>query len=378
MVYYLIMFVKLLKFFIVIFFIFLGLLQTPSAYAQLQESRYEARVVKIIEEKQINIAGKNQLYQKIGLNITSGDLKGRNIISENGKIPITYVPKYKTGDEVYITKTNNLGEKDTFLITDYIRRTPIYWLFAFFVILTILVGRLRGTLSLLGMAISFLTIFFYILPNIISGKDPILIAISASVFLIPITFYLSHGINGKTTSAVISTIVSMIVVGFLSNISIEAIHLSGFSSDEASFIQSSTHGLINLQGLLLAGILIGALGIMDDITISQSAIVYKLKETNPTLNFGQIWNKTMDIGKDHIASIVNTLVLVYTGASLPLLLLFVNSTIPFSEVINYEMLAEEIVRTLVSSIGLILAVPITTFIASYLVEFRKNKFLFLR
>ena len=120
------------------------------------------------------------------------------------------------------------------------------------------------------------------------------------------------------------------------------------------------------------------LGVLDDITISQSAIVYKLKETDVRLNFTEIWAKAMDIGKDHIASMVNTLVLVYTGASLPLLLLFVNSTVPFGDVLNYEILAREIVRTLVGSIGLILAVPITTFIASYLVDFKKNKLIFFR
>ncbi len=353
-------------------------LSYQTAYSQIRETRYEAEVLKILEEKKINVPGKIQLYQKIELHIASGNLKGRKVVSEHGKIPISYVPKFKVGDKVYIVRTNVLGEKESFVVTDYVRRTPLYLLFLFFVILTILIGRIRGVLSLLGMAISFATIFIFILPNIISGKDPVFIAILASVFIIPITFYLSHGINGKTTSAVLGTVISLIIIGIFANFFTEIAHLSGFSSDEASFIQTMTRGGLNMRGLLLAGIIIGALGILDDITVSQSAIVYKLKETNPTLHFGQVWAKTMDIGKDHIASMVNTLVLVYTGASLPLLLLFINSTVPISDAINYEMLAEEIVRTLVASIGLILAVPITTFFASYLVEFRKKKFIFLK
>ncbi|MEK7573076.1 MAG: YibE/F family protein [Patescibacteria group bacterium] len=370
------MFLKLFKSFLIVFAVFLFL--APLSYAQFQESRYEAKIIKVLEEKQINALGEKQLYQKLELSITNGNLKGKKIISEHGKIPLTFIPKYNLGDEVYIVKSESPEKAESFIITDYVRRTPIYILFFFFAILTIFIGRVRGALSLLGMAISFFAIFVYILPNIVAGRDPIFIAISASIFLIPITFYLSHGINGKTTSAVISTIISMIIIGILSSVFTEMVHLSGFSSDEASYVQTLTKGIVNMRGLLLAGILIGALGVLDDITISQSAIVYKLKETNPNLHFGEVWKKTMDIGKDHIASMVNTLVLVYTGASLPLLLLFINSTVPFGEALNYEMLAEEIVRTLVASIGLILAVPITTFISSYLVEFRKSKLIFIK
>lgn len=364
----------------VILILFLVQITIQPIFAQKQNSaqRYEAKIEKILEEKQIIISGQKQIYQKLQLKINNGKLLGRTIIIENGKIPLSYVPLYKINDSVYVEKINAPSEKEVFAITDYARSTPLYILFIFFVILTIFIGRIRGALSLLGMVISFATIFFYILPNILSGKDPVLIAISASLFFIPITFYLSHGINGKTTSAVIGTVITLIITGFMASVFTDLVHLSGFSSDEASFVQTFTHGILNMKGLLLAGILIGTLGVLDDITISQSAVVYKLKETDNSLHFGEIWSKSMDIGKDHIASMVNTLVLVYTGASLPLLILFLNSTVSFGDAINYELLAEEIVRTLVGSIGLILAVPITTFISSYLVEFRKTKFIFLK
>lgn len=370
---------RLLKTFFILIFISFLLPSLNISYAQFQELRYEAQVIKILEEKQINVPDKTQLYQKIELKITNGNLKDKKIIIESGKIPLSYLPQYKAGDNVYVVKTTNIsGEKEIFIITDYIRKIPLYLLFLFFVILTIFIGRVRGAFSLLGMAISFATIFIYILPSILAGNDPVLVAISASVFLIPITFYLSHGINGKTTAAVIGTIIALILTGVLANVLSDAVHLSGFSSEESSFIQALTKGGINMKGLLLAGIIIGTLGVLDDITISQSAIVYKLKEANSNMSFSQVWAKAMDIGRDHVASMVNTLVLVYTGASLPLLLLFINSTVPFSDVINYEILAEEIVRTLTGSIGLILAVPITTFIASYFVEIKNKKNPFLK
>lgn len=160
--------------------------------------------------------------------------------------------------------------------------------------------------------------------------------------------------------------ISLIITGILAAVFIEAAKLTGFASEEAGFLQVVGEGTINIKGLLLAGIIIGVLGVLDDITISQSAIVFQLKEANRNFNSKDLYKRAMNIGKDHISSMVNTLVLVYTGASLPLLLLFVNNPYPFSQVINYEIIADEIVRTLVGSIGLVLAVPITTLIASTL------------
>ena len=124
--------------------------------------------------------------------------------------------------------------------------------------------------------------------------------------------------------------------------------------------------------MVLAGIIVSVLGILDDITVSQAAVVYQLKKLSPTLGFKDLYLHAMDVGRDHIASVVNTLVLVYTGAALPLLLLFVNSSRPFGQVINHEVIAEEIIRTLVSSIGLILAVPITTLLTAYVASMKKH------
>ena len=159
------------------------------------------------------------------------------------------------------------------------------------------------------------------------------------------------------------TLIALIITGILSSVFVEAARLTGFASEEAGFLRVARQ-MINIKGLLLAGIIIGVLGILDDITISQSAIVFQLKEANKKLKFNELYKRAMNVGQDHISSMVNTLVLVYAGASLPLLLLFIDNPQPFFEVINYEIIADEIVRTLVGSIGLILAVPITTLIAA--------------
>jgi uncharacterized membrane protein len=245
-------------------------------------------------------------------------------------------------------------------------------LFIIFAILAVAVGKVWGATSILGMGFSFLVIFKFILPQIIKGSDPVTIAIFGSLFIIPVTFYLSHGLNKKTHIAIIGTLISLVITGILANIFVEVSKLTGFASEEAGFLHFDKEGAINMKGILLAGIIIGTLGILDDVTVSQSAIVYQLNDANKKLGFGQLFSRAMKVGHDHVSSMVNTLVLVYTGAAMPLLLLFINNPRPFSELINYEIIADEIVRTLVGSIGLILAVPITTFIAAYYISETKK------
>ena len=329
-----------------------------------QEETLEVRVIEILKEEEIWFEGEGQLYQNLECLVTKGSLKDERIFIESGHISMVNLQKYKEGDQLVIYRTQDLEGNDLFYISDYIRRKPLLLLFFIFIVLAIAVAKWRGLGSLLGMGLSFLIIFKFILPKISSGASPILIAIIGSLFIIPVTFYFSHGLNKKTTAAVIGTLVSLVITGILAGIFVKATRLTGFASEEAAFLQVAKGETVNIRGILLAGIIIGVLGILDDVAVSQSAIVFKLKQANPKINPKELYKKAMDVGRDHIASMVNTLVLVYAGAALPLLLLFIDSPHPFSEVINYEIIADEVVRVLVGSIGLILAVPITTLIAS--------------
>jgi uncharacterized membrane protein len=337
--------------------------QTESTGSPTKEETLEAVVSKVIEEKKIEVMQKKQLYQKLELTVTKGSLKGNKIIIENGNIPLANNQKYYQGDRVFVSYSKDNKGNDIFYIRDYIRTNYLYLLFIIFIFLTILVAKKRGITSLLAMSFSFLIIFYSILPNILNGRDPVIAVIMASVFIVPVTFFLSHGFNKKTVAAILSSIIALIIVGILSVVFIELTKLTGFSSEEAGFLQIFKQGAINMKGILLAGIIIGALGVLDDITVSQAAVVFQLKETNKKLTEKELYQQATNVGQDHISSMVNTLVLVYAGAALPLFLLFVNNPHPFSETINYEIIAEEIVRTLVGSIGLILSVPIATFIA---------------
>lgn len=303
---------------------------------------------------------KNKLIFEIFL--ISGKFKNKKIILEvkNGINNFYY---YKKGDSILVGY-NNYNNKEFFYIKDFYRVKQILILFLLFILLSFLIAKKRGFMSLIGMLFSFFMIFFSIIPNILKGSDPVLSVIIAGLFIIPINFFLSHGFNKKTLVAIIGSTISLIITGILAYFFVEITKLTGYSSEESSFLQFYLKNTINMKGLLLSGIIIGFLGAVDDITISQSAIVFQLKEANKKLNSLDLFKKAMSVGQDHIASMINTLILVYTGAAFPLLLLFVYQPRPIIEILNYEIIAEEIIRTLVGSIGLILAVPITTYLAS--------------
>ena len=175
-------------------------------------------------------------------------------------------------------------------------------MFIIFVVSAVVIAKWRGILSLVGMGISFLVIFSFILPKILSGSNPVEIAILGSLIIIPVSFFLSHGFNKKTIVAIAGTLIALIITGILANVFVEAAKLTGFASEEAGFLQVAKQGIINMKGLLLAGIIIGVLGVLDDITISQSSIVFQLKEANNRLNIDELFKRAMNVGQDHISS----------------------------------------------------------------------------
>ncbi len=330
---------------------------------ELKQETVEGKVVEIIEQQEVEYYGESQTYQKLKILTDSNE----EAIVEVGNVPTIDSPVYKLGDELQLLRVEDEAGKVTFYISDYVRRDPLLWLFIIFVIVVLAVSRFWGFASLLGLAYSFLIIMNFILPQLLNERSPLLITIIGAMLIAPVTFSLSHGLNKKTVVAIISTFIALLITGILAIIFINATKLIGFGTEEAYFLQVAKQGRINMQGLLLAGVVIGTLGILDDVTITQASIVARLKSLNVRLTPSQVFSEAMKVGHDHIASTVNTLVLVYTGSALPLLLLFVNSERSFSEVVNTQVIAEEILTMLVSSIGLILAIPITTLLASYII-----------
>jgi uncharacterized membrane protein len=254
---------------------------------------------------------------------------------------------------------------EVYFLSDHVRRPSLLLLAGAFALLVIVVGRFQGALSLVGMAISLLVIVQFIVPGILSGFSPILVSVVGAIVIMFSTLYLSHGVDRKTTVALLGVSASLGFTAILGSIFMAAAHLTGLADEHALTLSNLTGGQINPEGLLLAGIIIGALGVLDDVAIAQSSAVFELRRANPLLRPMELYDRAMNVGRDHIASTVNTLVLAYAGASLPLLMILATQAEPLGVLPNREYMATEIVRTLVGSMGIVAAVALTTALAAF-------------
>ncbi|MFF3345755.1 YibE/F family protein [Streptomyces sp. NPDC002779] len=270
-------------------------------------------------------------------------------------------------DEEVVVAYEPSAPKDLqYSVTDVNRRIPMAVLAGLFALAVVAVGRLRGVMALIALAVSFLVLTLFILPAILQGSNPLVVAVVGSSAIMLIALYMCHGLSARTSVAVLGTLISLLLIGILGSVFIDWAALTGNTDDNTGLI----HGLypeIDMSGLLLAGIIIGSLGVLDDVTVTQTSAVWELHEANPTMGWRGLYRAGIRIGRDHIASVVNTLVLAYAGAALPLLLLFSIAQSSVGTVANSELVAEEIVRTLVGSIGLVASVPVTTALAALMV-----------
>lgn len=265
-------------------------------------------------------------------------------------------------DKIVLGHTKDAPPELAYHFVDRQRRIPLLLLGVLFAAVVIGLGRWRGLAALAGFAVSLSILALFVLPAILAGENPLAVSIVGSSAVMLVALYLAHGLNVRTTTAVLGTLTSLILTGVLALVFVEATRLSGFASEEALIVRVAASQL-NLKGLLLGGIVIGSLGVLDDVTITQASAVWELHLANRSLRARDLYRAAIRIGRDHIASTVNTLVLAYAGASLPLLVLFTISSASLGNVLNGEIVAEEIVRTLVGSIGLVASVPITTGLA---------------
>ncbi len=254
------------------------------------------------------------------------------------------------------------GEGFEYSFADRQRLGPLFLLIGIFVLAVVGLGRWQGLRALLGLGVSLLVLTTFVLPAVLEGTNPLAVALVGSAVIAVVALYLAHGINAWTTTALVGTLSSLAVVGLLGVLFVDAAQFSGLADEEASFLQI-TAGQIDLRGLLLGGIIIGALGVLDDVTVTQVSAVWELHGANPGLGRWALYRSAVRIGRDHVASTVNTLVLAYAGASLPLFLLFTQADQGLADVVNGEAVAVEVVRALVGSVGLVASVPLTTALA---------------
>ncbi len=352
--------------------LFLFFLLPVSVFAQEtpQQEILEGQVVSIPEQGKETFQDQLVNYQILEVQITRGSLEGDTIKVKNSEaifgMQTTNYETYTKGEKVRVQMFKSNEGDQNFAVTGRVKRGGLLALVILFVFVVIVVGQVWGVLSLVGLAASFLVIFQVIIPLIMRGFDPIIASIIGSLIIIPITFYISHGWNKKTHVGVVATLIALIITGLLSIYFVKLTHLTGFASEEAGFVQVETQGNIDIKGLLLAGIIIGTLGALDDITVGQASVIQQIQKAHTKITFTPLFKQAMKVGQDHISSMVNTLVLVYSGASLPLLLLFFDSQHGFIDIIELEVVAEEIVRMLVGSVGLVLAAPLATALAAFI------------
>lgn len=256
---------------------------------------------------------------------------------------------------------------DAYSFSDFDRRSPMLWLAGAFVLLLVATGRMRGLRALLGLAASLVVVIKFVIPAILHGSQPVEVAVVGALAVMLLTMPLVYGLGVKMVAALLGTAMSLLAAAGLADLAASVAHLSGATSDEALYL-AATQSSISLRGLLVAGMVIGALGVLVDLTVSQSSTVLALRRANPMLGFRGLFKGALEVGHDHIAATVNTLVFAYAGAALPVLLIFTIGHSSFTDAINGEAVAEEVIASLVGSIGLILSMPLTTALAALLAE----------
>jgi uncharacterized membrane protein len=299
--------------------------------------------------------------RRVAFELLEGPHPGRSVAQEfviSGSTPIL-----EAGDRVMLAYDATAEPAFQYRFVDRDRGGALVWLAAAFAVAVILLGRLRGVAALAGLAASIAVLLVFVLPAILEGSDPLAVAIVGSAAIAFLALYLAHGFTTMTTVALLGTLSALALTAVLANLFVEVARISGFASEEAIVVQVGA-ARIDLAGIILGGVVIGALGAIDDMTVTQASAVWELRSADPRMSRGSLLAAGLRIGRDHVASTVNTLALAYAGASMPVLLLLVLSRQSLGTVASGEVIATEIVRTLVGSIGLVAAVPITTWLAA--------------
>lgn len=365
----------------------------PINYAQEQlpgvSTTVRARVEKIEDETQSeDESGLITVHQTLTLRIvTAGPYKGQIITTDyNGMGPALSAVRFREGSsalvmisEVTLTppgaenseSSEDEGRRVLYQIADHVRLMPLAIITALFAVITVAIGRWQGLRALLGLALSGLFIGGFILPQILAHRDPVLVTMVGTGLLVAATLYLIQGWNVIGHTALLGLLTSLAVTGALAIVWTQVTYLTGFGSEETLYLQA-TGISIGMRGLLLAGIILGTAGVLDDVVIAQAVTIFELSAASPEATFRTLMRSGMRIGVSHLTSMVNTLVLAYAGTALPLFILFYLYPEPWYLTINRELIAEEIVRTLVGSMGLMMAVPLTTGIAAWVApQFRE-------
>jgi uncharacterized membrane protein len=278
-------------------------------------------------------------------------------------------PRLRAGDDVVLLYyPDAVPGGRSYTVIDQQRSRPMIGLVALAVAVILAFGRWRGLSSLAGLAVSFAVLLLFVIPAILDGSPPLLVAVVGAAAIMFAALYLTHGVSVHISVAVAGTLASLVLTGLLGAAFTSLMRLTGVGGEESAYL-TAVQGTIDPRGLLLAGIVIGALGVLDDVTVTQAVTVAEMAAGGRRSRW-ELYRSAVRVGRAHVGSAVNTIVLAYAGATLPLLLLIAAGSGPLGQVLTSEFLAQEILRSAVGTIGLVASVPITTALAALVAEAR--------
>ncbi len=328
---------------------------------------WHGKVIDVVRDEMRIVPGTDteHLYQTIAAEVLDGPKEGEIITIENDYLQLD------EGDKFYFRYSVFRDGSEAFGVLHIDRKGSLLLLAGLFVFAVIAFGGWQGVRSLFALAGSFFAIFYILMPSILGGWHPVLVSVLVASFILFAAIFFTHGFNRESAVAYFGTMIAVFLTSIFAIFSVHLTDLSGFSSEASTFLNFNTRGSLDFTALLLGAMIIGVLGVLDDIAVTQAAVVTELFNSNTSLSRLQVYRKALRVGREHVGALVNTLVLAYVGVSLPLLLQFYTASSSLSMSINSELFATEIVRTIVGSVGLILAVPIVTFLAvCYLKDYK--------
>lgn len=329
-------------------------------YQELKET-VRADVLEILHEetREIEGTGTGRLVQEVRIQIKEGAKTGEVVSFDNDIIAL------HAGDSIYVNRLETIDGVEYYMLKDADRTFALTSIGVVFVCILLLFSGLHGIRALLSLLLSVVILLLLLVPLILKGYPPVLMSIVVAGPILAGALFITHGVHPRSIIAFFGTFGAVLITGFVATFWVGMAHLTGLSADEAIYLNFSTHGTLDFGGILLGSIIIGILGILDDVSITQASVVAELRSANKTLSFIELYRRALRVGRDHIGSLVNTLSLAYVGASLPLILLLVQAKSNIVLALNQEIVAVELIRIFIGSIGLILAVPLTTLIAAW-------------
>ncbi len=346
---------------------------TNTTFAQEAYDEYQAtwkgKVLEVLSVESVEIEGTetNEKLQSIKVEILNGPRAKEVIIIKDDYL------KLRKGDKLFFDYFLTLEGRGFFQVKDFYRMHTLIFFIIFFVFVVIIFGGFQGVRSLMALAGSFFALFYVLMPGLLAGWSPVLSSILVAGIILFVAIFFTHGFNRESAVSYFGTMFAVALTGVLAYLAVDLNNLSGFATEESVYLNFNTQGSLDFKGLLLGAIIIGVLGVLDDIAVTQSAVVTELFNANPNLTRREVYKRAIRIGREHVSALVNTLVLAYTGSALPVLLYFYASPSTLLMSVNSEVFATEIIRAIVGSVGLILTVPVVTFFATIYLKGYKGK-----